>query len=224
LKPTDRKLKQLCKELYFKWRNSDEIIRETGVKKSNLMKWIYGQRKGDHGWQVERAADGQRFIRESVEQNSRQAHGVVRLGFKMVTNSLIARDKLTDIKGNPIPLSIKEAKEVTEIITSIDKLMRLAGGEPTEIHENRNGQPDIPVKPVTITELREAILKDPFMRGLIPIKEEKKNDNGRVAIHKEDVSIIISDEELESSGIQAPMPGHGAFGDSEADPGDDSDD
>ena len=199
MKPTDRKLKQVCKELFFRWRTSDEIIKETGVNKNTLGKWIYGNKKHDpEAWQMERATESQRFIRESIEVNSRQAHGVVRLGFKMVENALIARAKQTDKDGRTVPLNIKEARNVTEIITSVDKLMRLAEGEPTEILETRN-EAGVPTRAITIVELREAFKKDPFMKAVIPTKETIHESRGN-EVHQEST---ITDDDLEGTGIES---------------------
>lgn len=184
-------VKERCRELYFKYATADEIHKATGVSPSLLRNWIYGrsEEEAKTAWSARRAGEAQKIIREAGERNSLQAHRTVKLGFNLVVRSLealtnrkkrITRTEKTKggktrtiVEEVPYPLEVGEAKDVTQIITNIDKLMRLAAGEPTEISENREQR----FAPITVQELREAMEMDRFIE-LVPIKNERK-ENGR---------------------------------------------
>lgn len=179
--------------MYFKFRTSEEIMRETGVKKKTLLNWIHS---GPKAWKIERDQDSKHFVRESIERNSKQAHTLVRIGFQLVQDSLVKRAQMG------VPLDIKEALMVTNLIVSVDKMMKLAAGEPTEITELKTDF--IPNKPITVKELMSAISKDPFIK--IPgIKPEIE-----ITQEVKDGEQHITNEELEGSGFEESFDSDGS--------------
>lgn len=204
MKETKHKLKLQCRELYFKYRTVDEIVRETGVNKKTLTHWIYGRSKNDpKAWSVERAVEAQIFIRESGERNAKQAHGVVRLGFQIVQEAMV------DIVKSKRKVSIPEASMITNMITQVAKLMSLAEGAPTEIVKTISEGEAIETKsrPVTMATIFETMQRDPFMKNAIPIlKERESNGTG---------DPIIQGQEVEGSGLQERAGVHPEAGDSD---------
>ena len=71
---------------------------------------------------------------------------------------------------NPEELKAHEAKALMDIISNMDKIMRLDAGSPTDIIEE--------TKPVDVIEIRKKILKaDPFLvdADFKEVKDDSKN-------------------------------------------------
>jgi hypothetical protein len=77
------------------------------------------------------------------------------------SQAFAAADKKTIVK----PLTVKEMRDLTLVITSLDKLLRLDAGLPTAVHEHQ-----LPAfAPISLEELR-AVVSEDQMCGLIPLK------------------------------------------------------
>jgi hypothetical protein len=62
---------------------------------------------------------------------------------------------LEDMAHREIPPTIREAKDATVILESLDKITRLDDGNPTDI---------VAEKPISITSLKEKLMLDPFYK------------------------------------------------------------
>jgi len=73
----------------------------------------------------------------------------------LVGNSLECLDRaIADLKHRGTPPTIKEARWIANIVTELDKIVRLDEGTPTDIIAEH--------KPSTIIELKDKLKRDPF--------------------------------------------------------------
>jgi hypothetical protein len=173
MNPDDRrKQKRDAKTMYLDGVPLDKIVERTGVMRETLEYWIYK----DERWKDLFDEQTKHMVEFVYGKNKRVISRISEVGTTLIYNSLVQRAQERDGQGRPVPLSIKEARSVTEIITAFDKLRRLDAGDPTDITEGRHQY-----APLTIEELTKAIQKDQFI-DLIPLKRgvdfnvEKEND------------------------------------------------
>ena len=73
----------------------------------------------------------------------------------LTSNSLDCVDRaIEDLKKRDKPPTIHEARLLTNIVSEIDRIIRLDDGEPTDIISEH--------KPSTVIELKAKLKKDPF--------------------------------------------------------------
>ena len=140
-----------AKSLYMRGMSVNEIQRQTGIAPKTLAKWRLGMHcHGDYQtWAEQRAKAIADNALEIALVNKEKLTDIFSIGCELIKKSLEARAQQNE------PLDIKEAKLVTEIITSLDKMNRLESGKPTEIIED--------MKPLSLEELRNAVMKDKFL-------------------------------------------------------------
>lgn len=139
-----------AKRLYMAFVPNSEIRRRLNIHGAKFSDWITGKRSIDpNPWAIERNRMVGQHVKECAEKHQMAITEVFGIGIDMVKSSLQERARSGD------PLSLREAEQVTSIITALDKLARLEAGKPTEvIHDN--------AAPMTIKQLRDAVLKDKF--------------------------------------------------------------
>lgn len=203
--PKNSDIKRQCREMYFNFRPFDEIVHETGVKKLTLRSWICGKERDDpESWRILRSRELGHFVEDVTIRNTNTAHRIVRMGFQMVHESLAFRYNMKDKENKPIPLELREARYVAQIISSIQKLMCFGNRGPDVDEDEDNPLPPpvspdyLRTRPATLEELRAAVLKDPFVGQLI-----EGETNGDEREEQPGSATGISDAELAEPGIPA---------------------
>lgn len=134
---------EAAKSMYMEFKSMRQIADKLGINYSTLK-----YHKQEHKWEEER-----NLIRKDILRDLADNKKAVLVS--LTSNSLDCVDRaVKDLKNRPKPPSIQEARMLTNIITEIDRIIRLDDGEPTDIISEH--------KPVTVIELREKLKKDPF--------------------------------------------------------------
>jgi hypothetical protein len=212
VKATNQGKKQLCKELYYKYRTLDEIVSETGINKLTLRCWVHGRTKNDRtSWRNERDDERSKVLKENFARRNFKIESITDLSIDFIKFSLDTRLNSRDRAGKKIPFSFKESKAAMDIALGLDKLKRLEEGSPTDILGIKASVEVTHVRACTAIELRNAILKDPFMSGLITdgeIKDDRPDEDKTDELRDEDA---VWEAVLESGGAEStPRGDHGA--------------
>lgn len=182
-----RELKKRCKELFFQNYKLAEIIKDTGCNLHTLRHWAYDRTAKTISWQDQRRVESDFLRKDVADKNAEKVNSTLETGFSMIQYAIEQRATLRDARnGKQIPLSLKEARVLTDILTSLDKFLKLSAGEATEITKLHVTDDLKKVKPAGVDDLRHAILNDPF------ISNNLASDQKAVILHK------ISNQELES--------------------------
>lgn len=159
------KQKSDAKILYLEGKPFTKICELTGVPLNTLKRWIYVGASDERPWKELLQEHTNEIVDEIYLRTKTNTARIFEVGIPLIYNSIVYRAKKKGPDGAPQPLSIKEARELTEILTAFDKLRRLDANQPTSIEETRQH-----FVPVTIDELRAAVIKDEFI-DLIPLKK-----------------------------------------------------
>jgi len=143
--------KETAKELYMQYRPFLEIAAETGLS-IYAINW-YARKY----WRQERDLAKTQVIQLLGEQKAKAFAEIGMHGMDLLVRSLREHSK------NGTILSVKEAFALSNIITNIDKIVRLDEGAPTDIISD--------MKPSTREEVIEVINVDPFFKRLPGGKE-----------------------------------------------------
>ncbi len=87
------------------------------------------------------------LLKDVKEHNKVRITNIFKLGLPLIERAL------KDRAQSELPISIDEAKKITDIIICFDKLERLDENRPTDIVDNKSI--------TSIEELRKAVLSDP---------------------------------------------------------------
>lgn len=144
-----------CKDLYInkRWQPSEIMQKYPDLSREALTHWI---KKGE--WVAAREA----IIKSETEEIVlRRKHSLTTLlgdSIEAISNTVKKYVK--------IGMTMEEAKDLSTVITNMDKLARLADGKPTDVIENRNLNMNIPTKAMaTKADIENAIKivqDDPF--------------------------------------------------------------
>lgn len=130
-----------AKELYMSFKPPREIAETMDMPYKTLMYHIAK-------WKDERSLMRNELLRELTENKSA-------ILSSLVGNSLECLDRaIADLKHRGTPPTIKEARWIANIVTELDKIVRLDEGTPTDIIAEH--------KPSTIIELKDKLKRDPF--------------------------------------------------------------
>jgi hypothetical protein len=130
-----------AKDLFMTFMPVVEISKELNIPYKTL---IYHSNK----WKEERGLLRNEILKELSENKKA-------ILTSLVGNSLECVDRaILDLRNRNRPPSISEARMLTNIISEIDKILRLDDGNPTDIIAEQN--------PSTIIELRDKLKRDPF--------------------------------------------------------------
>lgn len=131
-----------AKSLYLKYEPISAIEKTTGIGRSAIMyhipKWreIRDLAKSEV---IDALSDGKKMLISSISKN----------GLEILAKSL------AHLAASDRNLSVKEMRGVSDIIDSLDKIIKLDEGSPTEILAE--------VKPSTTFEIRKLLKSDPFL-------------------------------------------------------------
>lgn len=130
-----------AKQMFMDFKPLKEIAKTLGIKYRTL---VYHKNK----WEEERNLVRKEILRDLAD-NKRA------ILVNLTSNSLDCVDRaIEDLKKRDKPPTIHEARLLTNIISEIDRIIRLDDGEPTDIISEH--------KPSTVIELRAKLKKDPF--------------------------------------------------------------
>lgn len=147
---TNQFLVDQAKMLYLQYCEPLEIAKRLDLPVEKIRDYVHkGQGWDRTPWKELRLAQTREILREVKEGSRVRVANIFKLGLPLIEKALKER-----IKSDK-PLTIKEAKEVTDILFSFDKIERLEENKPTEIVEAQ--------KNVSLEELRRVVLSDPFV-------------------------------------------------------------
>ena len=130
-----------AKQMFMDFKPLKEIASALNIKYRTL---VYHKNK----WEEERNLIRKEILRDLAD-NKRA------ILVNLTSNSLDCVDRaIEDLKKRDKPPTIHEARLLTNIISEIDRIIRLDDGEPTDIISEH--------KPSTVIELRAKLKKDPF--------------------------------------------------------------
>lgn len=130
-----------AKELFMVFKPLTDIAQDLNIPYKTL---VYHTSK----WKEERGLLRNEILKELSENKKT-------ILSSLVGNSLECVDRaIMDLRNRDNPPSISEARMLTNIISEIDKILRLDDDKPTDIIAEH--------KPATVIELREKLKRDPF--------------------------------------------------------------
>jgi len=130
-----------AKAMFMDFKPLKEIAKVLNIKYRTL---VYHKNK----WEEERNLVRKEILRDLAD-NKRA------ILVNLTSNSLDCVDRaIEDLKKRDKPPTIHEARLLTNIISEIDRIIRLDDGEPTDIISEH--------KPSTVIELKAKLKKDPF--------------------------------------------------------------
>ena len=130
-----------AKSMFMDFKPLKEISKALNIKYRTL---VYHKNK----WEEERNLVRKEILRDLAD-NKRT------ILVNLTSNSLDCVDRaIEDLKKRDKPPTIHEARLLTNIISEIDRIIRLDDGEPTDIISEH--------KPSTVIELKAKLKKDPF--------------------------------------------------------------
>ena len=130
-----------AKSMFMDFKPLKEISKTLNIKYRTL---VYHKNK----WEEERNLVRKEILRDLAD-NKRT------ILVNLTSNSLDCVDRaIEDLKKRDKPPTIHEARLLTNIISEIDRIIRLDDGEPTDIISEH--------KPSTVIELKAKLKKDPF--------------------------------------------------------------
>ena len=139
-----------AKEMFMSFRPVKEIAEATGINYRSL---LYHTNK----WKDERNLVRNELLKELTENKKAVL-------VSLTGNSLACIDRaIEDLKNRTHPPTIHEARMLTNIVSEIDKIIRLDDDRPTDIIAEH--------KPTTIVEIREKLKCDPFYKEDTPLRE-----------------------------------------------------
>lgn len=155
---TNEKLKQACREMFFAYIPEKEIISKLGVSRTTLHRWVYGYTRMDRvlkkGWLYDREEARKEVVETVKEKNKEEIAQIFSVGLPLIKHAIFERARAHK-SGNHC--SVEEARTISQILMNLDKYARLEEGMATDIIDVH--------QPVTLSELKAAILKDPFIEG-----------------------------------------------------------
>ena len=130
-----------AKKMFMDFKPLKEIAKVLNIKYRTL---VYHKNK----WEEERNLVRKEILRDLAD-NKRA------ILVNLTSNSLDCVDRaIEDLKKRDKPPTIHEARLLTNIVSEIDRIIRLDDGEPTDIISEH--------KPSTVIELKAKLKKDPF--------------------------------------------------------------
>ena len=130
-----------AKSMFMDFKPLKEIAKTLNIKYRTL---VYHKNK----WEEERNLVRKEILRDLAD-NKRT------ILVNLTSNSLDCVDRaIEDLKNRDKPPTIHEARLLTNIVSEIDRIIRLDDGEPTDIISEH--------KPSTVIELKAKLKKDPF--------------------------------------------------------------
>lgn len=167
--------KEHAYSLYMLYKSTTEIADEVKVAPSTVTKWA-------SEWKSERDSIAREYVMEKLDQGYKRVADIIHVTLPVIHKAIVMRAR----KMEQQPMTMAEVARMTEIVTSLDKLLRLESGAPTEIHEMQQRAAPVPIK-----ELIEALKKDKFL-DVVPLGKEHPL-NAEYRDHTEHLSRIAKD-------------------------------
>lgn len=142
--------------MFFEYREDSEIMRHLRVPKGTFAKWKMV-------WKHERDELSRKQLQATADRHEEMIDRTIAVGIPIIHN------QLHKIANSDKDLTVKDLKDITDIMMSFDKLKRLDAGQATDIVQE--------IKPITVEQLREAVLEDKFI-DVIPLKKEEYKNVG----------------------------------------------
>jgi hypothetical protein len=148
----------LAKKMYMQYRSHKDIMSATGIGRQSLTHHI------GTSWKNERELM-KREVFDALAEGKRAAIA------QITSDAIYSLQRFfREIASGESPLDARSAEKVSNILTNIDKIMRLDDGSPTEIVETIN--------PATMKELKETLKEvDPFIEVEDADYREVKDDD-----------------------------------------------
>lgn len=139
-------IKQIAsiKEMYMQYKTISEIARAYDVVRSTITWHV-----NTNGWNAER-----KLAESEVFSSFSDAKKTDFVKMTQAAVNIMARS-LDNLSTRHDPPSITEATRAADILKTLDNILRLDEGKPTDIIENKD-------KPLTSKELKEKLSVDPF--------------------------------------------------------------
>ena len=165
------KVKQAAKELYFSGVPTREISRTVNVQYSTLMRWIMGNPGVDQlmrrGWKFEKEDATNQIVEEIRQSNVEPIAKIYKVGLPLIHNALVKRYEQSHTK----PVTVAEAKQIADILTTFDKMLRLSQGLATDIVEIHDDK-------LVLKDIRQIFMQDQFLETIDTEKGTEIADPG----------------------------------------------
>jgi len=132
-----------AKQLYMEFKNATEIYNATGLPIRTVHYHV------QRSWRAERDVIKNDYFSYVAENKRHLLNDITDSALQIIDKSL-KRLVESDEK-----LKVHQIKAISEILESIDKIIKLDDNKPTEIHAT--------TQPTTIIELKERLRVDPFL-------------------------------------------------------------
>lgn len=161
LRAADRdEVVQRCKELYFNYFTPKEIATKMDVNYGTVKKWITR-----YGWSPERAEMEAESQTDAIKRRAIETTEIMRDGLVAIKETISKYQKAKS-------MDMKEALALSQLLTNIDKLMRLSEGKATHITEERTLKANLTAS--TVIDVLNPTQVDPFA---ISVKDQQDEDD-----------------------------------------------
>ena len=146
------------KDMYMKYKSISEIAKAYGVSRTAINWHI-----NTNAWAAERKLNESEILSSFTDAKKSD--------FVKMTQSagnIMARS-LENLSTRHDPPSILEATKAADILKTLDNILRLDEGKPTDIVENQD-------KPMDDKELKRKLSADPFSNIIVENDEEESDD------------------------------------------------
>lgn len=154
--PIAPEVKHKAKQLYMQYLPLAEIAAATGVIQDTLKSWIKREK-----WLDTREGINRELAKEINRRRAFTWSKIVNQSTEIIAKYVV------DLARQPV-VDGKDALQVANILGQLDKAMRLAQGEPTDVvkHEGTVGLQALAFK--TKKEIKDAIAADPMTVDVLP--------------------------------------------------------
>ena len=144
-----------AKKLYMEYMPIKTIASQLNVNRTSI------QYHANSHWEVEREMQKAEMFKAFSSQKKLTMTKLSEYTLKILTRALEEASKSDE------PPTLREAQQTALILESIDKIMRLDDGTPTEITEG---------KPITTIELKKRLQNDPFAGEIKEVEFKEVED------------------------------------------------
>jgi hypothetical protein len=152
---------EVAHAMFMLYRDKAEILKESGIKESTYTTHIAE-------WRKERRERLDRVLAKKLDQAARDGAMLITMAMPVVYHAIKNRADRADIK----PISMMEASAIIDMVSKVDKLVRLTGNRPTAIEDTRMHIMDTKLD---MNRLLEAMKKDKFI-DYIPLKSKEEEN------------------------------------------------
>lgn len=152
-----------AKNLFFLGYTPTEIASKCSCERQTIYAWIK-----DGQWAVERYEEQRQYVEAKLGKTSEKIADLITLTIPIITSSVQKIAQNAEDKNEP--LTTRELKDLTEIITNLNKLARLELSQPTEIVGHRVDENKV----YTPDEILKVLQKDPMLITDYKVIEEPK--------------------------------------------------